>query len=225
MSEFVTSVPVITVDGPSGAGKGTLCRLLAAQTGFALLDSGALYRLTALAAINKGVDVADETAVAEVARHLDVVFGVSEKGVAIKLVGEDVTSGIREEHVGMIASIVAALPAVRIALLDRQRAFAQPPGLVADGRDMGTVVFPSAKMKFFLTASAEVRARRRLIQLQTLGQEPDFTEILNDIVARDERDISRSTAPLRPAKDAHLLDSTDLTIDEVLQVALSKVQI
>ena len=163
------NVPVVTIDGPSGAGKGTLCRLVAQSTGFHLLDSGSLYRLTALSAMQAGVDLEDMNRVAEVAHALDIRFDASSGATVVYLAGADVTLAIRREQVGMIASKVAAYPPVRAALLDRQRAFAVEPGLVADGRDMGTVVFPEAGVKIFLTASAEERARRRVAQLQEAG--------------------------------------------------------
>lgn len=214
---------IVTIDGPSGAGKGTICRLLAQQLGFALLDSGALYRLTALAAMIQGIDLQDESAVAEVARNLDVEFQVVGEDTQILLGGQNVTQQIRSEAVSANASVAAAYPAVRTALFDRQRAFAQPPGLVADGRDMGTVVFPEAPVKIFLTASAEERAQRRYLQLQEAGQEADYPTILAAIQARDERDSGRATAPLVPAQDAHILDSTHLSIEEVLAQVQTRV--
>lgn len=214
---------IVTIDGPSGAGKGTICRLLAQKLGFALLDSGALYRLTALAAMNQSVDLDDQSAVAEVARDLDVHFQAVGEDTRILLAGQDVTQQIRSEEVSANASIAAAYPVVRAALFDRQRAFAQPPGLVADGRDMGTVVFPEAPVKIFLTASAEERAQRRCLQLQENGQEADYPSILDAIRARDERDSGRATAPLLPAEDAHILDSTHLSIDEVLAEVQARV--
>jgi CMP/dCMP kinase len=216
-------VPIVTIDGPSGAGKGTLCRLVAERTGFHLLDSGALYRLTALAAMQQCVDLQYEPAVANVAATLDVLFKPTADGTRIFLDSEDVSSAIRQEEVGMNASEVAAYPQVRVALLDRQRAFAQPPGLIADGRDMGTVVFPDAPVKIFLTASAEERARRRVVQLQEAGLEPDRIQILEDIRARDLRDTQRSAAPLKPAPDAVVLDSTNMSIDQVLEAILQRV--
>lgn len=218
------TAPVITVDGPSGAGKGTICRLLAKRIGFTLLDSGALYRLTALAALQQKIDVSDEALVADIASNLEVIFEPTATGIVTKLNGKDVSADIRTERVGMNASIVAALPQVRVALLERQRAFAQMPGLVADGRDMGTVVFPHAQVKVFLTATAQERARRRQLQLEQAGQPTDFTAILHDIQARDERDASRATAPLKPAEDARILDSTHLTIEQVVDEIMTQVK-
>jgi len=209
-------IPVITVDGPSGSGKGTICKLLAEATGYSLLDSGALYRLTALACIKAGVNTADESQVTQQAQQLQIEFKVTPAQVLVLLAGQDVTQAIREEVVGMTASTVAAYPAVREALLQRQRNFQQAPGLVADGRDMGTVVFPAAPLKVFLTASAEERARRRVKQLEEAGTEGVNPEkILQDIQARDERDQNRSAAPLIPAADALVLDSTQMSITEV----------
>lgn len=217
-----SEAPVITVDGPSGAGKGTISRLVAKATGFHLLDSGAIYRLAALAALNANADLTDEAAVAAMASRLDVSFSADETAINIRLAGEDVTRAIRDEQVGMAASKIAALPAVRSALLARQRAFAKSPGLVADGRDMGTVVFPQAPLKIFLTASAETRAKRRQRQLQMGGVTADYHGILADIQARDERDCNRKSAPLIPAMDALVLDSTQLTIEEVLARVLEQ---
>ncbi len=217
-----SEAPVITVDGPSGAGKGTISRLVAKATGFHLLDSGAIYRLAALAALNANADLTDEAAVAAMASRLDVSFSADETAINIRLAGEDVTWAIRDEQVGMAASKIAALPAVRSALLARQRAFAKSPGLVADGRDMGTVVFPQAPLKIFLTASAETRAKRRQRQLQEVGVTADYHGILADIQARDERDCNRKSAPLIPAMDALVLDSTQLTIEEVLARVLEQ---
>ncbi|MYM62882.1 (d)CMP kinase [Pseudomaricurvus sp. HS19] len=215
---------VVTVDGPSGAGKGTLCQRLAQSLGFHLLDSGALYRLTALAAEKQAADWGDEEALAQVAKNLAVRFEPSAGGVKVWLAGEDVTSAIRKEQVGMNASRVAACQPVRAALLQRQRSFAEEPGLVADGRDMGTTVFPDAPVKVFLTASAEERARRRVLQLQLAGETPDYEAILADIETRDRQDRERATSPLKPADDAVQLDSTHLGIEEVLAQVLALVQ-
>lgn len=207
---------VITIDGPSGAGKGTICQLLARQLGFHLLDSGALYRLTALAAEKQSVDFSDEAALSSVAANLAVVFKPVDAGVKVMLAGEDVTKAIRQEHVGMNASKVAACQPVRDALLQRQRDFEVAPGLVADGRDMGTTVFPDAEVKVFLTASAKERAGRRVLQLEAAGQTADFDQILKDIEARDRQDTERTSSPLKPAEDALMLDSTELSIEQVL---------
>ncbi|WP_375739535.1 (d)CMP kinase [Pseudomonas boanensis] len=210
------NVPVIAIDGPSGSGKGTVAGLLAKRLGWHLLDSGALYRLLAFAARNHGVDLTNEESLKVLAAHLDVQFSAKVGGgQRIVLEGEDVTDIIRSEQVGAGASQVAALPAVREALLQRQRAFLEAPGLVADGRDMGTVVFPEAQLKIFLTASAEERARRRYLQLKGKGMEADQASLLEEIQERDERDSQRSVAPLKPAPDAVILDSTHLSIDEV----------
>jgi cytidylate kinase len=208
---------VITVDGPSGAGKGTVCARLAEQLGWHLLDSGALYRITGLAASRKGIVLDDEVAVAAVAGQLDVVFQPTSVGVKVILEGEDVTDIIRTEKVGSLASQVAALPEVRAALLQRQRDFAQADGLIADGRDMGTVVFPAAHVKVFLTASAEERGQRRYQQLLDKGFDASLPALIEDIQARDERDSNRAVAPLKPADDATVIDSTDLTIEEVCE--------
>jgi cytidylate kinase len=213
-------VPVITVDGPSGSGKGTICQLLAKALGFQLLDSGALYRLTAVACVSKGIALEDAQAAAEVARHLNVTFEPSDKGVTAILDGKDVTSDIRKEAAGMGASVVAAHIPVREALLERQRAFEVPPGLVADGRDMGTVVFPNAVVKVFLTASAEERAERRYKQLLERGESANLRALLDDIRARDIRDTQRSASPLKAADDALEIDSTVMSIDQVLNAVL-----
>lgn len=209
-------IPVLTIDGPSGAGKGTIARLMAEKLGWHLLDSGALYRLTALAGIDRSLSLDDPDAMAACARALDVEFKILDHAVVIRLDGVDVTSRVRSEEAGMGASKVAALPAVRDALFERQRAFQQLPGLVADGRDMGTAIFPNASVKIFLTASAEARADRRAKQLLELGESVSLPRLLEDIKARDERDCARSASPLKPAADAIMLDSTALSIEEVL---------
>ena len=213
------NAPVITVDGPSGSGKGTLCALLAKQLGWNLLDSGALYRLLAFAAGNHGIDLTNEEALKQLAAHLDVQF--IDKRIILE--GEEVTDAIRNEQVGAGASMVASLPAVREALLQRQRAFQEMPGLVADGRDMGTVVFTDAPLKVFLTASAEERARRRYLQLKAKGDDVNLASLLDEIRARDERDTQRAVAPLKPAADAIVLDSTELSIEQVLERILREV--
>lgn len=222
---MISPVPVITIDGPSGSGKGTVAALLAGKLGWKFLDSGALYRLLAFAARNHGVDLTNEEALKVLAAHLDVQFGAAESGQGMRIVleGEDVTEAIRNEVVGAGASQVAALPVVREALLQRQKAFREAPGLVADGRDMGTVVFPDATLKIFLTASAEERARRRYLQLKGKGDDVNLASLLDEIRARDERDTQRSVAPLKPADDAIQLDSTEMSIEQVLGQILSEV--
>ncbi len=218
------TVPVITVDGPSGSGKGTIGHRLADHLGWHLLDSGALYRVTGQACLQQGVDWQDEPAVAQVARNLDVHFESAPTGeVLVILAGEDVSRVIRTEEGGRGASTVAALPSVRDALLSRQREFAQAPGLVADGRDMGTVVFPAAQCKIFLTASAEERAERRYKQLIAKGESVSLPRLLEDIEERDLRDSSRAVSPLVPAEDAFVIDSTARNIDEVFAEVLEKV--
>ncbi len=211
------TVPVITIDGPSGSGKGTISRMLARELGFQFLDSGALYRLLAFAAQRRGIALDDESALAALSGELDIRFPADGEGDRVLLDGEDVGDAIRTEAAGGGASRVAALPAVREALLDRQRRFRLFPGLVADGRDMGTVVFPDAEAKIFLTASAEERARRRCKQLKEKGVSVVFDDVLADIQVRDERDASRSVAPLRPAQDADLVDTSELDISATIE--------
>lgn len=212
-----TRIPVITVDGPSGSGKGTVCRLLARSIGWNLLDSGALYRLVGLAARNHGVDMDNHPALEVLAGHLDVQFepGAGDDDLRIVLEGEDVTQTVRTEEVGALASRVASVGAVREALLARQRAFRVKPGLVADGRDMGTVVFPDAELKVFLTASAEERAQRRYRQLIAAGDAVSLPRLVSDIEARDRRDTERTVSPLRPAAEAVVVDTTGRSIAEV----------
>ena len=213
------AAPVICIDGPSGAGKGTISQRLATDLGWHLLDSGALYRVVGFAGRLAAVSLEDSDAVAGIARSLDVDFRPTEGGVSVWLAGEDVTAHLRTEEGGRDASTVAALPAVREALLLRQQELARPPGLIADGRDMGTVVFPRAPLKIFLTASAEARAERRFYQLQGMGESVSLARLLTDIEQRDARDQSRSVSPSVPAEDAIVIDSTALTADEVVQAA------
>ena len=221
MSAENRDVPVIAIDGPSGSGKGTIARRVATELGWHLLDSGALYRLVALAADRAGLADAGEAALAELAVRLDVRFGTDAAGEEqVWLSGDEVSRELRTEEAGKGASRVAALPGVRDALLDLQKGFRQAPGLVADGRDMGTTVFPDAALKVFLTASAEERARRRHKQLKDKGIDVSLAALSRDIEARDKRDSERSVAPLRPADDARLLDSSSLTIEEVTRKVL-----
>lgn len=215
---------IITVDGPSGAGKGTLCYSLAEKLGYALLDSGAIYRVTALAALKSAVDLSDELALAELARNLDIQFIPQNGEVNILLNGENVSHLIRTQEVAEAASKVAVFPQVRAALLQLQQDFAQNDRLIADGRDMGTVVFPEAQVKLFLDASAEERAKRRYKQLQSKGISGNFAQILAEIKERDFRDRNREVAPLKAADDALLLDSTTLSIDEVIAQALDYIK-
>jgi len=213
----IKHIPVITLDGPSGAGKGTIAQNVASTLGFHILDSGSLYRLTALASQNDGIDLADELAIAEIAAKLDVVFKPTGNGLQILLRGADVSETIRQEEVGMRASKVAAIPAVRNALLQRQRDFLALPGLVADGRDMGTTVFPNAPLKVFMTASAEERAERRVKQLKEKGINANIAALVADLKARDEQDENRAVSPLKPAEDAIFLDTTSMSIQQVTQ--------
>lgn len=212
----MTDAPVITIDGPSGSGKGTIARRVADALGFHLLDSGALYRLTALAASRAEVDPDDPAALAETARAMEVVFGSDEAGrEQVWLDGDEVSAELRTEKSGELASRVAAVPAVRTALKARQRQFRRPPGLVADGRDMGTAIFPHASLKIFLTASADERAKRRYKQLIDKGIDVNLVGLARDIAERDRRDTERSVAPLVPASDAIVIDSTSLNIEQV----------
>lgn len=207
--------PVITVDGPSGVGKGTLSQYLTCKTRFHLLDSGAIYRALAYGAVKEGIAVHDVPGLVRLAQSLPVEFVAT----SILYAGTDVTSQVRTEEVAAVASQVAAIPEVREALLARQQAFAKSPGLVADGRDMGTVVFPEAELKLFLTASAEVRAQRRVNQLKNQGVNANIAQIIHDIKQRDERDSNRVASPLKPAEDAIVIDTSDLNIEQVCRVA------
>jgi len=211
----MADIPVLTIDGPSGSGKGTVAQLMAKELGWHYLDSGALYRVLAQAAIKHHIDLANETAVAEIAQKLDVEFVVQQGALIVLLEGVDVSTLIRSEQAGNAASKIAALPQVRSALLERQYAFRQAPGLVTDGRDMGTVVFPDARYKVFLNASAEERAKRRHKQLKEKGIESNLAGLVTEISERDQRDSQRKVAPLKPATDAIQLDSTRLGIDDV----------
>jgi cytidylate kinase len=207
------TIPVITIDGPTASGKGTVAQRVASALGWGVLDSGALYRLTALAVQQQAIDPDDETAVADVAATLDVQFRLHE----ILLGGQEVSELIRQEHVGNLASRLAPNPKLRAALLSRQRAFRLAPGLVADGRDMGTIVFPDAQVKIFLIADVQARAQRRAKQLIEKGISANLHDLLADMRARDARDTQRSVAPLISAKDAHVVDSSTLTIDQTVQ--------
>jgi CMP/dCMP kinase len=211
------SAPVVTVDGPSGSGKGTISRAVAQRAGWNLLDSGALYRLVAYAGLDQGLAPGDVDGHARLAAGMQVTFGVGPDGSEqVLLAGRDVTQAIRTEAAGQGASRVAAWPPVRTALLERQRAFARPPGLVADGRDMGTVVFPGASLKIYLTASADERALRRYKQLKEKGSGVSLSALSREITERDARDSTRAVAPLIPAADAEVIDSTGLSIEAVV---------
>ncbi len=214
-------MPVLTLDGPSGSGKGTVARRIAQALGWHLLDSGALYRLVGLAAARADLPLDAERQIADLAEALEICFETDEDGAErVWLDGEDVSAELRTEECGRIASTVAQLPAVRQALLALQHGFRKPPGLVADGRDMGTLVFPDAAVKVFLTASPTERAKRRHKQLKDKGIDVSLSALSRDIASRDRRDSERSIAPLRPAVDARVLDSSDLTIDEVARTVL-----
>jgi CMP/dCMP kinase len=219
------TAPVITIDGPSGSGKGTLCQMLARKLGWHLLDSGALYRIVGLAAEKQGVSFDDASGLAQLAANLDVAFHASKQGepVAVILAGEDISQQVRAETTATLASKVAVHAGVREALSGLQRSFAQAPGLVADGRDMGTVIFSDAPLKIYLTASAEERAERRYKQLLARGESVNLAALLEDIQLRDERDMNRAVAPLKPAADAIVIDSTATAIEDVFAQLLEQV--
>lgn len=219
-------IPVITIDGPSGTGKGTLCQLLARELGWHLLDSGALYRVLALAARQHAVAIDNEDALQVLAAHLDTQFASDDikRTPRVILEGEDVTDALRTEECGEDASKLAVFPKVRLALLERQRAFAELPGLVTDGRDMGTVVFPEATVKIFLTASQAVRADRRYSQLKEKGINASLAQVVEELANRDQRDKGRQVSPLVPASDAVVIDTTELGIETVFKQVLSIVQ-
>ncbi|MFB9242333.1 (d)CMP kinase [Massilia antarctica] len=211
-----SNIPVIAIDGPTASGKGTVAHKVADRLGFHYLDSGALYRLTALMALRRATELSDEHALAKLAEHLPASFS----GGEILLAHENVTQLIRAEEVGNVASKIAALPAVRQALFALQLGFRRAPGLVADGRDMGTVIFPHAQLKVFLTASTEARAQRRYKQLIDKGFSANIEDLLSDLKARDDRDTYRAIAPLMPAEGAHLLDTSNMTADEAVEEVL-----
>ena len=215
---------VIAVDGPGGAGKGELTRRLAGMLDFDLLDSGAIYRVLGYAVRKAGLALFDEDSVVQEAKLLNLSFECLDDGVHVLLGGEDVSSAIRTEEAGNNASKVAAYPSVRLALLERQREFLREPGLVADGRDMGTVVFPKAQVKMFLDASSEVRAKRRCLQLEAKNKPADYETILKEIQERDDRDRNRPVAPLKPAEDAFIIDSSDMDIETVVKTAVDYIK-
>ena len=210
------SVPVITIDGPTASGKGTVAHRVASQLGWQVLDSGALYRLTALAVLERGIDPNDAQAVSLVPAVLNIQFHTN----GILLDGKEVSARIRHEQIGNLASQIAPIPALRAALLERQRAFRVSPGLVADGRDMGTIVFPDAPLKIFLVADVQARAQRRCNQLIEKGISANLEDLLQDMRERDARDTQRAVAPLVPAQDAHTVDSSNLTIDQTVQAIM-----
>lgn len=218
------AVPVVAIDGPVGSGKGTISTGLARRLGWHFLDSGSLYRLVAVASMEAGVSVEDEDAVSRIAAELDFEFIEKDNRTVSLLAGRDVTDRLRNEEVSLMASRVAAIRSVRAAMVDRQRAFVRPPGLVADGRDMGTIIFPDADLKVFLTAGVEERAMRRYKQLKEKGESVNLPRLFREIKARDQRDMTRSIAPLKPAEDAVIIDSTENSIDEVLDLVYNLVE-
>lgn len=222
----MASIPVITIDGPSGSGKGTIAQLLAKKLKWHFLDSGVLYRVVGWAVLNAQVDPSDLVALNNVINHIDIHMHVSEIGDEARIIcnNHDVTEEIRSEACSQMASITSAIPEVRAALLDRQRQMRQPPGLVTDGRDMGTVVFPDATLKFFVTASLDERAKRRYNQLKRKGKDVSLPDVRRELSVRDERDLNRAIAPLTPADDVILIDTTNLDIESVMQLILQHVQ-
>jgi len=217
------SIPVLTIDGPSGAGKGTVSRTVAKKLGWHYLDSGSIYRSLAIASLDAGVDLQDVAKVVEVAKNIQLEFECGDELIVI-LNGTDITDRLPTETTGNTASIIAAYPDVRAVLLQKQKDFQQPPGLIADGRDMGTVVFPEASNKVFLTASAEERASRRYKQLKEKGIDANLVQITKEIEARDRRDQDRATAPLKAADDALYIDSSNLSVDQVIEEVMNLVQ-
>ncbi|MES0328044.1 MAG: (d)CMP kinase [Gammaproteobacteria bacterium] len=218
-----SNIPVLTLDGPSGVGKGTVCLLVAKQLGWHILDSGSLYRLLALSA-GDNVDLDNVSQLADLAKDMQIEYVTSGDALGIYLRGENVSEAIRTEATGVLASKIAAIPEVRQALLDKQKAFAQAPGLVADGRDMGTTVFPKAALKIFLTASAEERAKRRYKQLKDKGVSANLSQLTAELMERDERDSTRSASPLLAADDAIVIDTSDLSIDQVCEQVMQLVE-
>lgn len=219
----MTPVPVITIDGPSGTGKGTIAHLLAQELGWHILDSGALYRIVGVAALDQAVAAEDSEGLVRIAGAMQVAFSTVFPG-SILLDGKEISGRVRLEESGAMASRVASNPALRAALLQRQHDFRRPPGLVADGRDMGTVVFPDACCKFFLTASAEIRAQRRYNQLKDKEVDVSLPGLLRDIQARDERDSTRAVSPLKPAEEALIVDTGPLTIEQVMAVVRQEIR-
>jgi CMP/dCMP kinase len=218
------NAPVLTIDGPSGAGKGSVSARVAEALGWHLLDSGAVYRAVALAVVDAGLDARDEAAVVRLCEALELEFAAGEDGISVVLAGKPVDRRLRSEEASVMASRVAALPKVRAALLDLQRRFRRPPGLVADGRDMGTVVFPDAPYKVFLEASVEERANRRYKQLKEKGESVKFLRLFRDLEERDRRDRERAVSPTVPAADAVVIDSTDLGLEQVVEKVLALVR-